>query len=155
MLGRREFAVTGLSALGLAALQGSANAQAKPAAGADPHAGHATGMMACAQACSDCQRECDSCFSHCTHLLEQGHKEHVATLMTCRDCAAICATASQIVAGSGPFSENICESCAKACAECAKACDKFPDDAHMKKCADECRKCEKACRAMIGHASGK
>ncbi len=153
MIGRREFTVTGLSALGLAALHQGANAQGKaPAAG---HSAHDHAMMECAEACSDCQRECDMCLMHCARMLEQGKKEHFATLRTCRDCALFCAAASQIVAGGGPFSNLICESCAKACAECAKACEKFPDDAHMKKCAEECRKCEKACKAMLTHASAK
>lgn len=156
MLSRREFAVTGCSAIAVAAMQGSILAQTKTKeAGADHHAEHHEMREACAKACSDCQRSCDSCATHCAHLLAGGKKEHVSTLMTCRDCAIICSAAAQIVAGGGPFSALICESCATACAECAKACDKFPDDKHMKECAAECRKCEQACRAMLKHAPSK
>ena len=136
--------------MGLAALQGTGKAQAP----ATPHQHDGDhGFMACAQACSDCQRQCDSCATHCAHMLADGKKDHVSTLMTCRDCAAMCAAASQIVAGNGPFSKMICQSCAEACAACAKECEKFPSDAHMKACAEECRKCEKACKAMLTHAA--
>jgi hypothetical protein len=86
-------------------------------------------------------------------MLSEGKKDHLNTLMTCRDCAIVCAAASQIVSGQGPFSEIICQSCATACAECAKACEKFPDDARMKACAEECRRCEKACREMLKHSN--
>jgi hypothetical protein len=114
---------------------------------------HAMGMMACAQACSNCQRACDGCATHCAHELQAGHKEHMATLMSCQDCATFCAAASQIVSRNGPFSALVCTGCADACANCAKECEKFADDAHMKACAAECRKCEKACREMLSHAT--
>lgn len=156
MIGRREFAVTGLSAMALAAFEGSALAQApaaeKGAAEGAVHAGHASMMEACARACCDCQRACDMCSSHCAQKLSEGYKDHMTTLGTCRDCADFCATAAQIVARGGPFSTEVCKGCAEACAQCAAACEKFPDDAHMKACAAECRKCEKACREMVSHA---
>lgn len=119
------------------------------------HMEHNEMMQLCAKACSDCQRACDSCATHCSHMLAEGKKEHLATLMTCQDCAAVCSAAAQIVARGGPFSNTICEACEKACADCGKACEKFPDDKHMKACAEECRKCEKACRAMLKHVSSK
>ena len=108
-------------------------------------------MQACAKACSDCQRMCDMCGTHCALKVRDGEKAHLTTLQTCQDCATICAAASQIVARSGPFSDSICKSCAEACDRCAKACEKFPDDKHMKACTEECRKCEKACRDMLKH----
>ena len=112
-------------------------------------------MMACAKACSDCQRECDMCAHHCAGMLEEGHKAHRTTLATCQDCATICSAASQVVARMGPFSVPICVACAEACAKCAKECEKFPKDEHMKKCAEECRKCEKECVGMVKHMGGK
>jgi hypothetical protein len=157
MIGRREFSITGISALALAALEGSAFGQApaaeKGAAAGAAHGKHDTMMQACAKACSDCQRACDMCSTHCAQKLVDGNKDHMTTLGTCRDCADFCATAAQIVARSGPFSAEICKGCAEACARCAAECEKFPDDAHMKACAAECRKCEKACREMVAHAA--
>jgi hypothetical protein len=109
------------------------------------------GFMACAEACTDCGRECDSCAAHCADLLAQGQKQHVKTLQTCEDCATTCYAAARIVARKGPFSKTICEACAEACQRCGKACEQFPDDPHMKRCAEQCRRCEKACRDMIQH----
>lgn len=157
-MNRRKFGMVGLA---LVALMGFGVAIAQQAKndvkkGADKpaieHAEHNEGLQACAKACSDCQRACDVCSTHCAHLMADGKKEHMMTLMTCQDCADICAAASQVVARGGPFSGIICGSCADACATCAKHCEEFPDDEHMAACAKECRKCEKACREMVKHA---
>jgi hypothetical protein len=156
MIGRRDFTVAGLTAVTLGALQNPTLAQA-PATRAVPKAGDAHdhgGMLeACAKACSDCQRECESCATHCAKQLEAGKKDHAKTLATCLDCASFCAAAASIVARSGPFAALICRACVDACALCGKECEKFPDDKHMKACAEECRKCEKACKEMAAHAN--
>lgn len=146
MIGRREFAVAGLSIGATAALANKASAQA---ANRSAHAMPDEMDLACAKACSDCQRACDACSTHCAHQVHAGKKEHMTSLMTCQDCADFCAAAAQIVARGGPFAAEICKSCAVACAACGEACEKFPDDEHMKRCAEECRKCEKACREMV------
>jgi hypothetical protein len=142
---------THVTAFILAVLGAVAFAQAAKAPVAPDHSQHGEAMQACAKACSDCQRQCDSCATHCGHQLYEGKKEHIMTLMTCQDCANVCTAAAQIVSRGGPFSALICGSCADACARCGKECDQFPADEHMKKCADECRKCEKACRDMVKH----
>jgi hypothetical protein len=105
-------------------------------------------LQDCAKACSDCQRECDLCATHCAHLLAEGKKDHLSTLMHCRDCAICCAACSHVCASGGPLSAVMADCCAKCCEHCAKACEAFPDDKHMKKCAEECRKCETACKAI-------
>lgn len=147
---RREFAVTGLSALALAGIEGSAFGQktAQKQAAHAHHAGHGKDE-ACAKACSDCQRMCDSCSTHCAQMIADGKHEHARTLATCQDCADVCAAASQIVSREGPFANAICKACADICAGCAEACEKVAHDDHMKRCAEECRRCEKACREMI------
>ena len=119
------------------------------------HQEHNAAMQACAKACSDCQRACDTGATHCAHLLGEGKAEHLATLMSCQDCATICGAASQIVARGGPDSVLICECCAKACDQCGSACEKSSGDKHMQACAEECRKCEKACQGMMKHIPGK
>ncbi len=119
------------------------------------HSEHDAMMMSCAKACSDCQRMCDMCATHCSHMLAEAKKDHSKTLATCLDCATICAAASQVVARGGPFSHMVCLACADCCAKCAKACENHPDDKHMKMCAEECRKCEKACAEMVKHMGGK
>ena len=124
-----------------------ARADEKPAAHHEMH-------EKCAKACFDCSRECASCFHHCAHLVADGKKEHLKTLQTCQDCAAVCKAASCITARHGPFSDTICTSCAEACKRCGDACDQHKNDEMMKKCADECRRCEKACRDMLKHTGG-
>lgn len=47
--------------------------------GREPHA-HA--FEHCAKLCSDCQRACDSCTTHCQRLLADGKKEHQTTRQT-------------------------------------------------------------------------
>jgi hypothetical protein len=108
--------------------------------------------MKCSKACTRCQRECDSCFSHCKRLLTEGKKDHAKTLQTCVDCGDCCALAAKLTARVSPFSSWACECCAKCCDECAKECEKFKEDSHMSRCAKECRTCAKACRDMIALA---
>jgi hypothetical protein len=105
-------------------------------------------LQECAKSCSDCQRVCDLCASHCANLLADGKKEHLSCLRHCRDCATCCAACSQVCASGGPLSAVMADCCAKCCDHCAKACEALPDDQHMKACAEECRKCEKACKAI-------
>ncbi len=122
----------------------------RAAIAADEHK-HAAHYDACAKACADCMRVCDTCSRHCAEMILAGHKEHMQTLLTCTDCADVCASAGKIVARRGPYSAMICETCAKVCDDCCAACEKFPNDEHMKNCARECRDCAKACREMIKH----
>lgn len=105
-------------------------------------------LQACATVCSDCQRVCDLCVTHCANLLAAGNKQHLSCLMHCRDCATCCAACSQVCASGGPLSAVMADCCAKCCDHCAKACEAFPDDKHCKACAEECRKCQKACQAV-------
>lgn len=109
----------------------------------------------CAKACSDCQRSCELCSTHCSKMLMEGKKEHMATLETCRDCATVCSAAASIVARKGPFAEMICTSCAEACKQCALECEKHKDDPMMKRCAEQCRACESACKEMLQRTVAK
>lgn len=146
-------ALLGVVAVGLLSLGLYGRADDKRAAGAatadHAHAGH---FMDCAKACHACARECDACSTHCAKLIAEGKKEHLATLRSCQDCAAVCATAAAITARKGPYSEQICKACEEVCKRCAEACEKFKDDKMMRQCAEECRRCEKACREMLKHA---
>jgi hypothetical protein len=150
MVGRREFGLTGIAAA--AALAMKATAVADDKTGSAGHAGHGGMFSKCAEACSNCQRECDACAHHCAVQLAEGHKAHLMTLQTCLDCAALCATAAQIVSREGIFSNLACTACADACARCGKECDKHQGDKMMAACAEECRRCEKACRDMVAMA---
>jgi hypothetical protein len=120
----------------------------------EKHDAHSAHFVACAKECHDCGLMCDTCATHCAHMIADGHKEHMTTLQTCQDCSSICASAANVTARGGPFSDLICTACAEACKRCGDACAKFPADEHMKKCSDACRKCEKACREMLQHVGG-
>lgn len=115
------------------------------------HREHDQMQEECAKACSDCQRACDACATHCTHRLHEGKKEHLASAMSCQDCATVCVAAAQIVSRGGPDAVLICECCENACEQCGTACEQLPDDKHMQACAEECRRCQKACLAMVKH----
>lgn len=127
-------------------------ATARDDKGHDHHGEH---FMKCAKACSDCQRECASCFDHCTKQVAEGKKEHAATVRTCNDCGQVCALAATLSASKSPMAAPVCEACAKVCDDCAAACEKFKDDKHMAACAKSCRDCAKACREMIKHGKHK
>ena len=155
LAGRWMVVVALLAVLGMAPTARTAEPKAedaKPAVKGE-HSEHDAMFVACAKACSDCQRACDMCKTHCGHMLAEGKKEHKMTLASCQDCATCCAAASQIVASGGPYSATICIACADCCSKCVKECEKMPDDIHMKMCAEECRKCEKACTDMVKHAA--
>lgn len=109
----------------------------------------------CAKECSDCQRKCDSCADHCAAMLSGGERMHRETLASCQDCADLCATASRIMARSGPYAVDICKACADVCKKCAEKCEQFSKDEIMRDCAQECRKCQQACEQMLTGAHQK
>src|SRR5436190_23643327 len=91
------------------------------------HGQHGAHYAACAKACNECQRECDSCALHCAKMLREGKKDHMRTLGTCMDCAEFCSAAARITSRHGPLSVTMCEGCAKACDTCGAACEKFSE----------------------------
>lgn len=147
-MNRRQFAAAGLSGVTLATLAGNGFAADDPKAKEHDHSEHDHDMHVCAKACAACQRECDSCATHCAHKLHDNKPDHLKSLMTCQDCADVCSAAARIVSRGGPFAALVCQACADACSKCAAQCEKFPDDAHMQKCAKECLACREACLEM-------
>jgi hypothetical protein len=155
---RRQFAAVGIAAGTIAAL-GQVAAGQQPRADrrdqdrqtgrARRHRGYSRDFEECAQACSDCQRECNRCAIHCADLVARGHGHHQETLKICLDCAAFCATASEIVSRGGPLAELICQGCADACRRCGEECEQHRDSPEMQRCAEECFRCEQACRDML------
>jgi len=117
-----------------------------------PAHAHHEHFLKCAKACGACAMQCDSCYSHCAHLVIGGQKEHARTMALCNDCGLICGVAAGLSARGGPLAATQCEACAKACDVCGAACEKVKDDKHMADCAKACRDCAAACREMIKHA---
>lgn len=108
-------------------------------------------MKKCAEICSLCQIECDTCFAHCLDLVANGKVEHKATAQLCADCAVCCKACSTLCARNSPLCKHMLECCSKCCDECAMACEKFSKDEQMVACAKSCRDCAKNCLAMSKH----
>ena len=109
---------------------------------------NASTMLKCATVCSECQVQCDSCFSHCAKLVTEGKKEHAKCMSMCVDCAECCKMCASLCARQSALSAYACECCVKCCNDCAAACEKFPEDKTMLACAKSCRSCAKECEAM-------
>src|SRR5262245_27838821 len=69
MVGRREFGALGLTAAAALAFKSAVAADKDDKD--DAHGQHGA-FMKCANACNDCQRECDTCADHCAQLLVEG-----------------------------------------------------------------------------------
>ena len=114
-------------------------------------AGHKENVKKCAEVCSLCQIDCDSCFVHCLQLITEGKAEHKATAQICADCAECCKACSTLCGRNSPLAKHMLECCAKCCDECASACEKFGKDEQMVACAKSCRDCARECLEMSKH----
>ena len=101
-------------------------------------------VEACISACLDCHKVCLGLAM--THCLETGG-EHVTPqhfrLMI--DCAAICATAADLMSHKSQFQNQMCKLCAEVCDTCAKDCARLSG---MKECVQACSTCAEMCRGM-------
>jgi len=100
----------------------------------------------CIKACHECAMECEHCATAC--LNEDDLKRLAQCIQLNRDCADICAFATQIMARDSKFSKDICSLCAEICQACGDECAKHDDMDHCKKCADACYRCAEECRKM-------
>lgn len=102
----------------------------------------------CADACAATARECNSCFDHCTTLMQAGQKGFSMTMRTCIDCAEVTRTCSSLCARESRLAKVLTEACARFCDRAARECEKFEKDKHMAQCAEQCRKCAATCRGL-------
>lgn len=102
-------------------------------------------FQTCIDACTSCMQACEQCLTSC--LQEPDVKNRFKCIQTLRDCADICALASQWMSRDSSYARELCGLCAEICDACAKECDMF-QDAHCKACADACRQCAQECRTM-------
>lgn len=109
-------------------------------------------LIACLEACFDCELACTACADACLH------EEMVADLRFCirtdLDCADICATLGRSLArASKPdaqFMRSLLQACVDGCRACAEECRRHASmHDHCKHCADACTTCERACRTLL------
>ena len=140
-----NFRTTAIAAIAITLGLVGSFASVVSAAEDSPHAAH---MLKCAATCNDCQLQCDSCFTHCATMVNEGKKDYFKCMNACLDCADCCKCCSTLCARQSAFSGTMSVCCSKCCEECAAACEKFPDDKKLATCAKSCRTCAKECAAM-------
>ena len=98
---RRELlGVLGATAAGLAIAGGARAARA----GHDKEDIHEK----CADACSDCEKECNQAFHHCYKQVASGKAGHAKAMHLCVDCGEVCSTAAKLVARMSPLMVHTC-----------------------------------------------
>lgn len=101
-------------------------------------------VSACIDACLACHKTCLA--TAMTHCLEMGGEhttpDHFRLMI---DCAAICATAADLMSHKSQFHHRMCGLCAEVCEICADDCVRIGG---MEACVKACRACAESCRAM-------
>lgn len=99
---------------------------------------------ACIEACLQCHKVCLGMAM--THCLETGG-DHVVPphFRLMMDCAAVCATAADLMLHKSAFHRELCRLCADICTACADDCAKLDG---MEGCVQTCRQCARLCAAM-------
>jgi hypothetical protein len=145
---RRELlGVLGATAAGLAAATGGqALAQEHKHDEGDIH-------EKCAEACSDCAKECNQGFHHCYKQVQAGKQQHAKAMHLCVDCGEICSTAGKLVARMSPLMTFTCHACAESCEACIAECEKL-NDPGMKETIESLKKCAQTCREMVKAMGG-
>ena len=146
---RRELlGVLGATAAGLAAVTGgSALAQdARAHKEGDSH-------EKCADACSDCAKECNQGFHHCYKQVQAGKAGHAKAMHLCVDCGEVCSTSAKLVARMSPLMTITCHACAESCEACLAECEKL-NDPGMRETVESLRKCAASCREMVKAMGG-
>jgi hypothetical protein len=135
MLGAVGFTTAGL----VAATVAEARADDRPAG--DIH-------EKCAEACVNCEKQCNQAFHHCFKQVSAGKQAHAKAMHLCVDCSDLCGTAGKLVARMSPLMTFACRACAESCDACIVECETF-SDTQMQDTVEALRKCAKSCREMI------
>ena len=114
-------------------------------------------LIACIEACFDCDQACTTCADACLH------DEAVADLRRCirmnLDCADVCATLGRALSRAsnpdGTLIRSLVQACIDACKACGDECRRYARlHEHCEHCADACATGERACRTVLGLMSG-
>jgi hypothetical protein len=109
-------------------------------------------LLACIQACFECEQTCTSCADAC--LAESMVAELRHCIRVNLDCADVCATTGRVLARQTAPAYDLLLSqlaaCAAACQSCADECQRHAAmHAHCRVCADACRRCAAACNQLL------
>ena len=109
-------------------------------------------LVACIEACFDCEQACTSCADAC--LYEESVAELRHCVRTNLDCADVCATLGRTLSRASRPDESLVRSllqvCADACRVCRQECLRHASNhEHCDLCADCCATCERACRKLL------
>ena len=153
MVRRKMLGLIGAGTAGLVATT-SARAHARQ----QGHEGHAHGgdmHEECAEACVNCEKECNQGFHHCFTQVKAGKLEHAQAMHLLADCGEICGTSGKLVARMSPLMVHTCAACAECCEDTIAAVEALKDD-EMKETLEALQACRESCTAMVksmgGHA---
>lgn len=109
-------------------------------------------LVACVDACFDCDQACTACADAC--LSEDDVTHLIKCIRNCLDCSDVCAAAGRVLsrhtAYDAALTTTVLQTCAAACKTSADECDLHaPKHAHCRVCAEVCRRCERACRDLV------
>ena len=107
----------------------------------------------CADACSDCAKECNQGFHHCFKQVQAGKAGHAKAMHLCVDCGEVCSTSAKLVARMSPLMTITCHACAESCEACIAECEKL-NDPGMKETVESLKKCAASCREMVKAMGG-
>lgn len=100
-------------------------------------------LRACIEACQHCHRICLGEVQHCLTLGgDHAEPTHINLML---DCAAVCATAADLMTTNSRFYRQLCAVCARICTHCAQQCQAL---GQMDECVRACEKCADECEHM-------
>ena len=148
---RKVLSSLGLASTGLFVFQSNlAFAEKKNAGDNEPESPTtACSFDECGDACRDAARACNSCFDHCTTLMQIGKRGFALALRTSIDCAEVSTTCASLCSRESRLAKVLTEACARFCDRAANECEKLGDDRHFQNCVKKCRTCAAHCRGLI------
>jgi hypothetical protein len=113
---------------------------------------HLDALVACINACFECDQCCTSCADACLH--EDSPSKLTACIRLNLDCADVCAATGRMLSRVGDVNTSTLraqlESCKAACDACGDECAEHKDKhEHCRVCMECCRSCSDACTQLL------
>ena len=139
---RQLLSMAGVGAAGLVAATATGT-EARAAFAADDNI-----HEKCAEACVNCEKECNHGFHHCYTQVKAGKMEHAKVMHLLVDCGDICGTSGKLVARMSPLMTYSCKACGDSCATVIAAIETLKDS-EMKDVMEALKECQKSCTEMV------